>query len=234
MLRCACKMWMLRMLWISACLFAVAAHAEPAQEGWQDTPVVRLKALALLQTLNATLLSNSSATATLTQWCGEHHMAPEARIRAIRDTQTVKPADADVRRQLQVGADEPVGYRRVQLACGAHVLSEADNWYVPSRLTPDMNRVLDSSDTPFGTAVRALNFTRKTESVRLLWSPLPAGWEMKMPPATEATEAKSALDIPEQVLQHRAVLYKDGNIPFSLVVETYRRDVFAFVLDHRP
>jgi chorismate-pyruvate lyase len=220
-----------RALCLLTALFAVVTHAEPTYEGWQDTPIVRLKALALLQTLNATLLSNSSATATLTQWCGEHHMAVEARIRAIRDLKTVKPADTEIRRQLQVGADEPIGYRRVQLACGEHVLSEADNWYVTGRLTPDMNHTLDTSDTPFGTAVRALNFTRKTESVHLLWAPLPSGWENAMPPATDT---KAALEIPEHVLQHRAVLYKDGNVPFSLVVETYRRDLFGFPLDVHP
>ena len=213
-------------------LLASICHAAPADyPGWEDTPVTRLKALALLQTLNATLLSNSSATATLTQWCGEHRMADEARIRALRDTQTAKPADAEIRRRLQVGDDEPIGYRRVKLACGEHVLSEADNWYVIARLTPEMNRVLDTSDTPFGTAVRALGFTRKTESARLLWSPLPAGWELSMP---AAAQDKAALAIPEYLLQHRAVLVKDGNVPFSLVVETYRRDVFDFALDAHP
>ncbi len=46
--------------------------------------------------------------------------------------------------------------------CGGHVLSEADNWYVPARLTPQMNRALDTSDTPFGAAVKALDFHRAT------------------------------------------------------------------------
>ncbi|RBJ65914.1 hypothetical protein C3L29_039830, partial [Pseudomonas sp. MWU12-2534b] len=123
--------------------------------------------------------------------------------------------------------DEQVGYRRVQLACGERVLSEADNWYVPSRLTAEMNKLLDTSDTPFGTAVRALNFTRRTESARLLWSPLPAGWETRPLPAAAG---QTGLDIPERVLQHRALLYKDGGVPFSLVVETYRRELFAFPL----
>ena len=36
-----------------------------------------------------------------------------------------------------IGPDEPVAYRHVRLRCGDHVLSEADNWYVPSRLTPE-------------------------------------------------------------------------------------------------
>ncbi|MEO2217204.1 hypothetical protein ABGV49_09085 [Chromobacterium vaccinii] len=219
--------WMLP----AALLMAGQARAEAwSYPGWQDGADTRVKAQALLQTLNATLLSNPSATRTLQQWCGEHKLAAEARIRALRDTAIRKPADAEIRRQLKVGADEPIGYRRVQLACGDRVLSEADNWYVPSRLTTEMNRLLDTTDTPFGAAVKALDFTRRTESAKLLWSPLPQGWETRPLPAGDA---KRGLDIPEQVLQHRAVLYKDGNTPFSLVVETYRRDLFAFPLNPR-
>ncbi|POZ63632.1 hypothetical protein C2I19_02325 [Chromobacterium alticapitis] len=195
--------------------------------GWRDDAATRVKALALLQSVNAALLSNPSATRTLQQWCEAHHLAAEPRIRALRDATLRKPADAEIRAQLQVGPDEQVGYRRVQLACGERVLSEADNWYVPSRLTAEMNKLLDTSDTPFGTAVRALNFTRRTESARLLWSPLPAGWETRPLPAAAG---QTGLDIPERVLQHRALLYKDGGVPFSLVVETYRRELFAFPL----
>nr|WP_197687021.1 hypothetical protein [Chromobacterium sp. ASV5] len=196
--------------------------------GWRDTPAVRVKAQALLQTLNAELLAGSSATRTLQQWCDEHRMANPARIRALRDSQTRKEADETVRRQLQAKPDERIGYRRVQLVCGERVLSEADNWYLPSRLTPEMNQALDHSDVPFGIAVRALNFRRQTEQVKLLWSPLPAGWEMKMPALPPTT---GQLEIAPQVLQHRAVLYQAGNVPFSVVVETYQRDVFAFALD---
>ncbi|QEL57942.1 hypothetical protein FYK34_17295 [Chromobacterium paludis] len=210
-------------------LSAGAAHADGWNyPGWHDDAATRVKALALLQTVNATLLSHPSATRTLQQWCEAHRLAVEPRIRALRDASIRKPADAEVRAQLQVGPDEAVGYRRVELACGERILSEADNWYVPSRLTPEMNKLLDSTDTPFGTAVRALNFTRRTESAKLLWSPLPAGWETRPLPAATG---KAGLEIPEQVLQHRAVLYKDGGTPFSLVVETYRRDLFAFSLN---
>jgi len=45
-----------------------------------------------------------------------------------------------------------VKYRRVQPSCGDHILSEADNWYVPRRLTPEMNRLLETTDVPFGRA----------------------------------------------------------------------------------
>ncbi|CAB5689524.1 Uncharacterised protein [Aeromonas hydrophila] len=165
---------------------------------------------------------------TLQNWCADHRMAGEPRIRALRDLDTRKPADAAVREQLKIAADEPVGYRRVQLACGDHVFSEADNWYVKSRLTSEMNRLLDTSDTPFGLAVKALNFSRRTLSSTLLWAPLPAGWEMQMPTLTSSDQP---LAIPERVLQHRAILSRGDGVPFSLVIETYRRDLFAFPLD---
>ncbi len=219
----------IRMLLLAALLCHGAAQAqEKAPDGWQDGPITRLKAQALLQTLNATLLSNPSATVTLQNWCADHKMAGEPRIRALRDQTTREPADAATRELFKIGADEPVGYRRVQLTCGDHIFSEADNWYVKSRLTPEMNQLLDSSDTPFGLAVKALNFSRKTLSSTLLWSPLPAGWEMKMP---VIATSKAPLTIPEQVLQHRALLSREDGTPFSLVVETYRRDLFAFPLD---
>ena len=49
-------------------------------------------------------------------------------------------------------------------------MSEADNWYVPARLTPEMNAFLDTTDTPFGKAVRPLQPYRKTLEAKLLWS----------------------------------------------------------------
>ena len=85
------------------------------------------------------------------------------------------------RQLLGVNAMETIRYRRVRLICGGHVLSEADNWYVPARLTLEMNRVLDTTDTAFGRAMQSLNFRRRTLSAKLLWSPLPQDWEMGAP-----------------------------------------------------
>jgi hypothetical protein len=113
----------------------------------------------------------------------------------------------------------------VQLACGDHVLSEADNWYVPSRLTPEMNRLLETTDEPFGKVVRPLDFQRRTLSAELLWSPLPAGWELAAPlPGKTAPP----LRIPHAVLRHEAVLTTAAQKPFSAVVETYTSALFAF------
>ncbi|WP_430391438.1 hypothetical protein [Dyella sp. 20L07] len=205
-------------------LAPVHARTPEATPMWRDDATSRVEALALLQSLNADLLSHPSATLTLERWCGAHHLAAEAKVVAERVHGVDKPLPADAREQLGIGADEPVRYRRVQLACGGHVLSEADNWYVPARLTDAMNQALDNSDTPFGKVVQPLHFRRQTLSADLLWSPLPQGWENGAPlPAPSGV-----LMIPHYVLQHRAVLYDQDNRPFSLVLESYTADVLAF------
>jgi hypothetical protein len=202
---------------------ALASAAEPAP--WADSFVGRLEALALIESLDADLLTHDSATLTIERWCADHRLADPPRIVAERVSDAVKPASAEVRAALDVKPDEPLGYRRVRLKCGDHVLSDADNWYVPSRLTPEMNHVLETTDTPFGKAVAALHFRRHTLSADLLWRPLPQGWEMV---AAAAPSEGGALAIPDHVLEHRAVLSTPDGEPFSEVVETYTGEVLAF------
>ena len=181
--------------------------------------------MALLQTLNGNLLSHDSATVTLERWCGDHRLASPARIVAVRDASVEKPVSPEQRRELGVAPTEPVRYRRVRLLCGAVGLSEADNWYVPGRLTAEMNRLLDSSDVPFGKVVQALHFQRRTLSSTLLWAPLPQGWEMN---PVLPREGSAVLTIPSELLQHRALLTLPDGTPFSEVVETYTAGVLAF------
>jgi chorismate-pyruvate lyase len=208
-------------VWLLAAASALAAEPTP----WPDSFVARLEALALIESLNADLLSHDSATLTLERWCADHRLADPARIVAERVHDVVKPATAEVRAALDVTPDEPLGYRRVRLKCGDRVLSEADNWYVPARLAPEMNHVLETTDTPFGKAVAALRFRRHTLSADLLWRPLPLGWEMGAAPAREDS---GALAVPEHVIEHRAVLSLPDGEPFSEVVETYTGEVLAF------
>ena len=205
---------------------AVLADDAVLRVAWLDSAVSRLAALAVLESLDADLLSHDSATLTLERWCDAHRLAaPPARIRAERVLGVDKPPGDEQRRLLEVGAAEPIRYRHVRLACGAHILSEADNWYVPARLTPEMNQVLDTSNVAFGRAVQALGFQRRTLSAELLWHPLPEGWEMagSLPPPGPA-----ALAIPAEVLRHRAVLTLPDGTPFSEVIETYSGEVLAF------
>jgi chorismate-pyruvate lyase len=205
-------------------MYSLGIAAREAAGRWPDTLLSRTQALAELQTLNADLLSHPSATLTLEHWCGAHHLATEAKIVAHRVQGADKPLPEGARAQLGIGPDEPVRYRRVQLACGDVVLSDADNWYVPARLTAAMNRQLDSSDVPFGKVVQPLHFRRQTLFAELLWSPLPNGWDSgaALPPPSD-----KLLAIPVHVLQHRALLYTQDNQPFSLVVESYTANVLA-------
>ncbi len=229
----------------SACEFLAACAAAllitglaRAEEGtvqgtarWPDTLTTRVEALALLETLNADLLSNDSATLTLDRWCESHKMASPAKIVAELVHGGDKEPSEEVRQLLGVSATEPVRYRHVRLHCGSHVMSEADNWYVPARLTPEMNQSLDTTDTAFGRAVQALHFRRRTLSAQLLWSPLPQGWEMG---AAIPKPASGPLQIPPQTIQHRAVLAVPDGTPFSVVVETYTNEVLNFPKPPRP
>src|SRR5580698_6073942 len=210
-------------------VLACSVSAQAATPGdtsatWRDSFTTRLEALALLQSLNADLLSHDSATLTLDRWCAAHHLADPPTITAERVHDVDKPATAEQRELLHVGPTEPLGYRRVRLHCGAHVLSEADNWYVPSRLTADMNQALEHSDIAFGRAIQALHFQRHTLSATLLWMPLPEGWEMNVAkrPAHAGT-----LAIPSYVLQHTAVLSLPDGTPLSALTETYTAEVLA-------
>ncbi|USI72558.1 hypothetical protein [Sphingomonas morindae] len=210
-------------------MFAVplllALAAAPA---WPDTPLARAEALAAVQTLNADLLSHDSATLTLERWCDRHRIATPATVVADRETGAAPPPPEDLRARLAVGPDEPIAYRRVALRCGDMVLSRADNWYVPARLTAAMNAALASSDTPFGKVVRPLGFQRHTLSARLLWSPLPAEWDVPGAPPPPKAPAGATLRWPDALIEHRAVLVRADGLPFSLVVERYAGAVLAF------
>jgi hypothetical protein len=196
------------------------SHARP------NDFVARVEASLLLQTLNADLLSHDSATLTLERWCADHRLASSPRIVAERIPGADKPPTEEQRRELAVTPTDPVRYRRVRLLCGNAVLSEADNWYVPGRLTPDMNKLLDTTDTPFGRAVQALHFQRHTLSAKVLQPFLPEGWEMSPVDPSEG-DGKGELPLPPQVLEHRAVLTLPDGTPFSEVVETYTCNVLA-------
>ena len=211
---------------MAAALAALApVHAQYAPV-WPDTFTARLEALALMQTLNADILGSRSATQTLENWCRDHRLAREPRILARLVTGVNKTATPEQRQRLDVTARDEVKYRRVQLRCGDQVLSEADNWYVPARLTPEMNRLLETTDTPFGKAVESLQPYRQTFAVTLLWAPLPDGWERESATPPEGTNR--ALAIPAALFEHRAVLYTRDHLPFSEVSEVYQRQVLAF------
>jgi len=218
--------WIFRLGVAAALAAAAPARGEPALASRPaDTYVGRLETLALIETLNVALLAGRSATATLEAWCASHHMAADAKIHARRVVGAAKVVSQDTRRRLELPDDASVKYRRVELLCGDHILSQADNWYVPERLTPEMSEILETTDRPFGYVVKDLAPRRQTIAADLLWRPLPEGFETQPPPSDHP---ESDLSIPELLFEHRALLVKPDGQPFSEVVETYRRDILDF------
>ncbi|MBB3348588.1 hypothetical protein [Sphingomonas sp. BK069] len=206
----------------SAVAPAAAATLPPS---WVGTVQGRLAADAALHALSERLASSESATLVLDGWCAEHQMAADPRIKAERIRGDERPAPPEIRTLLKVSATERVGYRHVRLRCGQHVLSDADNWYVPARLTPDINRQLDTSDTPFGRAAQPLHFRRYTLTSQHLWSPLPRRWET-LP--SWRWPHRAEIDVADTVIENRAVLLLPDGAPISAVVERYTGAVLAY------
>jgi hypothetical protein len=142
----------------------------------------------------------------LQQWSAARHLADPPLVTARRILGEDKPADAEVRALLHAAPGETIRYRRVALVCGGRVLSNADNWYRPDRLTAQMNTELDNTDHPFGEVVEPLDFHRQRLEARVLMAP-------------------GARTAPAAVIRHRALLETPDGTPISLVVETYAKAV---------
>ena len=148
------------------------------------------------------MAAQDSATAALGDWCARQSIAMPPVIRAERIGAAKDAPPARVRALLAVTPGEPLALRHVRLSCGGVVLSEAWNWYVPARLPEAMNARLDGSDTPFGTVIAPLGFTRqRLASRRGVMAGCPAG----------------------TILSHRAVLRLPDGRPVSLLTECYTR-----------
>lgn len=159
-----------------------------------------LAAAANLADFEAVLNAQNSATVALRQWCELRHIAAPAEIRAQRQSfQNIAPP-ANIRRHLHLRGDDQFAFRHVTLTCGDTVMSEAYNWYVPSRLTAEMNARLNSGQTPFGTVVAPLQFRReRLPAAALRGSYCPAG----------------------AILANRARLVLPGGQPLALLIECY-------------
>lgn len=172
----------------------------------------------LIESFDAELLRNPSATLTLERWCAAHFPPPRHQIRAVGQKAEMPPIDPALLDNLSVRHGAMLRYRRVRLCYGDLVLSEADNWYVPSRLTDDMNRQLEETETSFGRVAKPLNYSRRTLSHDVLWSPL---------------DSRLGADhaMPRAILAHRALLLLPDGTPISEVHETYLSSLFAVIED---
>ncbi|EHH68819.1 chorismate--pyruvate lyase family protein [Gluconobacter morbifer] len=114
---------------------------------------------AAVRALKARLDSQPSATAALQEGC-------PIPIRVMHLPALIQPS-LEILTLLDVQDTARIRTRHVRLLCGTTPLSDAWNWYVPERLTAEMNRLLDTTDTPFGRAVRETRFRRQRLDTRL-------------------------------------------------------------------
>lgn len=137
--------------------------------------------------LHDRLSASASATAVLQAVFG----GPVV-IRRVAGAQTPVPAGhCDL---LGVPALSLVTHRRVILLAAGRPVSEADLWYVPSRLWRGMADTLRSTDTPFGAVVAPMQPRRQT---------------------------LSACFGGDYALQHTALLSDSGGAAIALVQERY-------------
>lgn len=154
------------------------------------------------------LAAQPSATKALAEWCTNRLIDGPNPVEIVASMVPgpAMPPPRGARRLLGVAADEPLGFRHVRLACGATVLSEAYNWYVPARLSADMNRSLESTRTPFGKVAAPLGFSRT--------------------PLASRRGGFGALGLgcpPDTILANRGLLRLPDGRGLALVLECYTR-----------
>lgn len=175
-----------------------------------DDIVDKRSTAACVSLLTDRLLNGPSATAILEDWCRECGFAAEPILVALPVEASRKAPTPLQCERLAVQDPGIVRYRRVRLTCGGLVLSEAENWYVPDRLTGAMNFTLDTTTTPFGRVVHPLAPTRRNLSLDVLWT-------------SEAGDPGP--ETPLFAIQ--AVLSTEDGTPFCEVTETYHGAVLV-------
>jgi hypothetical protein len=158
---------------------------------------------ALIQDLSMRLIAGATATETLLAWCDEHGLSDGPITVEIRQRFSHAVVPDDVLPALKLDPCEGISYRHVQLMRGSLPLASAENWFVPQRLTADMNAALNRTNVPFGRVVAPLHPFRRT-----LAAHLPSHSEI--------------------ILVHKAVIFSNTGTALALVNESYSSDLVSF------
>jgi chorismate-pyruvate lyase len=183
-----------------------APHDRPA-------PALRPQVEDLARELSNRLLAACSATATLCQWCNERGLGWGDISIVRRPCAAGHLAHDWVLDELRPDRGQSVAYRRVCLMRGKAALSEADNWFVPERLTPNINHILDWTDVPFGTAIKSLEPRRRTLFVEFA--------QTSADPEPDEGDAGPEPASTPCIFEHRAVVLRRDGTPIAVVREAY-------------
>ena len=171
-----------------------------------------------LQRFREGLNLSRTATAFLNDWLYEEFGVIDAELCIdILQTETDPVCEA-LLRLLDVEQPADLAYRRVVISHDSVALSEAQNWYVPKRLTVEMRRAIARTRQPFGHIVGPI-VAHRDELPRMTQASIP-------------DSPKPRCKAP--ILECSALLRRSDDKPISLVREWYTSAIVEGTSAHRP
>lgn len=145
--------------------------------------------------LEEALNQRQSATATLQNFCNTNIYIDHIDI----NNKNIIPDE--VIKKLNISDNNTIKIRHVHLKCAHIIYSDAWNYYVPSRLPNKTQKILLTTNIPFGRALGEKNFLR-------------------LPLSQQESSLK-----PPFILQNRAVLFdKTNHLPLAFIIENYTKN----------
>jgi chorismate-pyruvate lyase len=164
------------------------------------------------------ILRSNSVTEQLERWCSEYKIG-DGRIVALCERQAppelIDDDSLDTLYAYQ-SRGKTTRFRRLRLATQGVAVVDALNWYFPDNLTSDICHALETTDIPFGRAIKPLKPRRRTFAV------------LRAKPE-QLINAQGSINPATIAFEHRAVVYRDDNLPLAVVHERFRAVLFERV-----
>jgi len=181
-----------------------------------------LRSWNLMHALSERILRANSATDELERWCRDHAIGDGKLVAQCARQARPEPLDDESLEAIYPYAGHGRSrFRKVHLATAGIVLADAFNWFFPENLTPAICRKLDTTDIPFGRAIRHLSPHRRTYLVRRC-----------MP--GQFMDADAARDPASTAFEHRAVVYDPDRVPLAVVHERFRATLVWRIIADAP
>jgi hypothetical protein len=163
-----------------------------------------------MQALSERILRANSSSEELERWCSERNIG-DGRIVALCARHTAPGAldHASLEALYPRNLRGPTRFRRVRLVTADIVAVEALNWYFPDNLTTEICETLETTNIPFGRAIKALNPKRRTFLVR------------RCTPE-QLIDAQGSIGPTGTAFEHRTVVYGEDDAPLAVVHERFR------------
>lgn len=160
--------------------------------------------------LSERILRANSASEELERWCSERNIG-DGRIVALCARHAAPQAldEASLEALYPRNARGQTRFRRVRLVTADIVAVETLNWYFPENLTTEICETLETTNIPFGHAIKALKPKRRTFLVR------------RCTPE-QLVDAKGLIDPTATAFEHRTVVYREDDAPLAVVHERFR------------